>query len=108
MKNRYRPIKTDDPAIKILDTIIRFPDEMEFVMTPEAKAIRHKLTALIPIAGVRATQAEVIDLVKGNGWKPWPEDAGMVTLKRSYTNAITKIGKYLEQTGELYEGMVVA
>ena len=43
--NRSRKIQTDDPAIKILDTIIRFPDEMEDVMTPEARAIRQKLTA---------------------------------------------------------------
>ena len=109
--NRYRPIKTDDPAIKILDTIIRFPTEMETAMTPEARAIRKKLTALFTIAGVRPSQAKVINLVKGSGWQPWPDNSEIMTRdehKRSYTTAITKIGKYLEQTGELYEGMVVA
>lgn len=115
--NRSRKIQTDDPAIKILDTIIRFPDEMEDVMTPEARAIRQKLTALYPIARIQPTQIEVINLIKGRGWSPLTDETrakmsaifkGQNRYMRSYTNALTRIGEYLEQTGELYEGMVVA
>jgi hypothetical protein len=65
--NRYRTLTTDDPAIAVLDTIIRFPVELEDAMTPEAKAIRQKLPALIKITRMRKTKAKFIEVTTGLG-----------------------------------------
>lgn len=107
--NRYRTLTTDDPAIAILDTIIRFPVESEDAMTPEAKAIRQKLPALIKITKLKKTKAKFIEVTTGLGWQPWP-DMGIdrETYTRAYKEALNTLGAYLEQTGELYEGLVVA
>jgi len=101
---------TERETVKLLDTVIRYPDVGS--MTEDARRIRVGLNNYMALAGVRPTQKEVVNLVVGKGWQPWPEDAhtsiSRHDYRRSYKRALYRLADYLEEVEFLYEGMVVA
>lgn len=109
MKNRYVPIKTNDEKVKILDTIIRFPLSTD-LMTREARAIRESIPELAQGVLRSQNRAQVVCAVLSTGWVPLPDFpfADREHSGRMYRLAVIQLAEYLENSGELYDGLIVA
>ena len=108
--NRYCPINTDNKKVRLLDSIIRLPDKYIPSMNREAKAIRDSLPEL-SLAVLRSkNRASIVCAVMGTGWEPMPDNPYFDRYEsgRVYKEAITRLADYLEKTGALYEGLIIA
>lgn len=108
--NRYSSVKTDDRKVLILDTIIRFPNDLTPLMTREALAIRESIPNLARGLLRSKNRAGLICVVIGSGWTPLPDNIFFDRSEsgRVYKEAIKRLAEYLEGTGELYDGLIVA